>query len=39
VEDWLPLQRFHSALIALPADVKKREREREGMSKKEKKGC
>jgi hypothetical protein len=24
VEDWLPLQRFHSALIALPADVNKK---------------
>ena len=23
VEDWLPVQRFHSALIALPADLKK----------------
>ena len=22
VEDWLPVQRFHSALIALPADLK-----------------
>ena len=37
VEDWLPLQRFHSALIALPADLKKIQWE--GMSKKQKKGC
>jgi len=35
VEDWLPLQRFHSALIALPADVKKNTMRRDVQKTKE----